>query len=178
MNPHVVDEHERLIASESRQRHDVSVALVQSVDMSARVTSTAQYEIMKALPEDGRLIHHIMPGAATGTVVAAEIRADDAGLGYSSGAARAVVKRMAPHGCCLTLRPPSALPPPLSPHIHTLKLPLHNVPFPNRRPKTSRTAGSEPETAVSGPADFWPWSSDHLTIRKDVLKSVNLQRQA
>ncbi len=36
--------------------------------------------------------------AAAGTVLAAEIRADDAGLGYSSGAAKAVVRRMAPFG--------------------------------------------------------------------------------
>ena len=33
-----------------------------------------------------------------GTVLAAEIRAADADLGYQSSAAREVVKRMAPHG--------------------------------------------------------------------------------
>jgi hypothetical protein len=38
------------------------------------------------------------PHLTTGTVLAAEVKAADASLGYQSGAAREIVKRMAPHG--------------------------------------------------------------------------------
>lgn len=45
-----------------------------------------------------RVVSDIWPQWASGTVLAAEVKAADASLGYQSGAAREVVKRMAPHG--------------------------------------------------------------------------------